>query len=189
MYPVQKITPPSQNLAHKFRLRWQFLASFFIYTAKYLTIFGNLTQTHTFTASQQASQSVEFYRYYDLIFWVFWSGQRTFVYSINIMALPEWFKHLVYLMWRVSILEQQNCSASFFTSKRISVLLLSARVFLSFWVSQNSNSCSIRTKTFSEWYKNILYTQWNVFKHLKNKIEVVLIPFTSKFNSVDQFCN
>ena len=96
----------------------------------------------------------------------------------------------MYLILCVSILGQQNCSRAHpFVLPNVSPFIVFGTRFVSFWDGQQTFPFSIRTKSLLEWYKDLIYTLCNLFKHLQNQIEVMLILFTSKSTSVYQFCS
>ena len=109
---------------------------------------------------------------------VFWSGKRTHSWGIGTKALPEWYIHLIY--------NQCNVYKHLEVIIVVSLILFYSLTYLRLGVSEQdfgrlgckcTRSWSVSTKALPEWYKHLIYNQYNVYNHLEVIIEVSLILF------------
>ena len=108
------------------------------------------------------------------MFW--WETSRS--WSISAKALPGWYKHLIYTQW--------NMCKHLEVIIEVSLILFYSVTYLHLGVSEQDLGCfrgkqsrswCIGTKALPEWYKHLIYNQWNMCKHLEVIIEMSLILF------------
>ena len=107
-------------------------------------------------------------------FFAFWGGKRTRSWGIGTKALPDQYKHLIYNQCNVYKHFEVIIEVSLILFLQPNILLFWGfrAWFSAFWGGKHTSPCGISTKPLPAWYKHLIYTQCNLYKHLEVTIEV-----------------